>query len=159
VFELMIPTAYSNWRDATAYFITTVLECKEAKSQTPSCSYMLNGHHDLSHLLSSQHAQRRIVLLSDVKAHSVTHRKMKKKVPHLTDEDVCLENALRYKYFDKSRNSFNTDKPTCTEAIPKKCMYQMPSRSKVLQSFLYHPPSLPDGLPPNEVIVSLNPSR
>jgi hypothetical protein len=119
---------------------------------------MLNSHQDLSRMLSSQYAQRRIVLLSEIKAHSVTHRKQTRKILHLTDEDVCLENALRYEYFDKFQNSFNTILPTCTEAIPKKCMYQMPSRSNALQPFLYHPPSLPDGLPANEVIVSLNPS-
>jgi hypothetical protein len=154
VFELLIPEPYSHWRDASAYFISTVLEAEAAKDQPPQCSYMLNSHKDISHMLSSCWVQRRIVPLSEIKAHSVTHRKLKKAIPHLNDEDVCLENALRYAYFDKSRNRFTMDMPTPTDAIPKKCMYRMPQRSKALEKFMYHPPSSPDGPPANEVIVS-----
>jgi hypothetical protein len=60
VFELMVPETYSNWRDATVYFISTVLECRETELSPPRASYMLNKHHDLSHLLSGQYAQRRV---------------------------------------------------------------------------------------------------
>jgi hypothetical protein len=154
VFELVIPEPYSYWRDASAYFISTVLEAEAANDKPPECSYMLDSHKDLSHMLSLRCAQRRIVPLSETKAHSVTHRKHKKAIPHLDDEDVCLRNALRYAYFDTSRNRFTMDMPTPTDAIPKKCMYRMPQRSKALEKFMYHPPSSPDGPPANEVIVS-----
>ena len=101
MFELAIPEAYSNWRDLSAYFIDTMLEYREAKPKAPVCSYTLNNHQDLSHMLSPRYAQRRIIPLSDIKPHSRTHRKRLKAITHLNDEDVCLENALRYAYFDR----------------------------------------------------------
>jgi hypothetical protein len=156
VFELVVPEAFSDWRDASAYFINTVLGCQEAQPQRPSCSYTLDNHHDLSHMLSCYYSERRIVPLSDIKPHTGTHRKRRKAIPHLNDDDVCLENALRYDYYDTSLGCFNRAMPSCTEKIPKTGMYQMPQRSKVLERFMYHPPSSPHGLPANEVIVSFN---
>ncbi|KAF1941797.1 hypothetical protein EJ02DRAFT_490907 [Clathrospora elynae] len=156
VFELKLPQAFGDWRDASAYMITTVLGCQSRKGAQPMCSYTLNLHKDLCHMLSTQYSTRCIIPLSEVKPHSVTHRKHQKAIPHLGDDDVCLKNALRYAYYDSSRGSFTTTMPSCMEEIPKKCMYQMPPDSKTLERFMYHPPSSPDGLPVNEVIASLS---
>ncbi|KAL6168631.1 hypothetical protein ACJQWK_05012 [Exserohilum turcicum] len=156
VFELRIPEAFGNWRDASAYFINTVLGCQEKSPHRPSCSYTLQYHHDISHMLSPNHRERRVTLLSQVKSHTVTHRSKMKAIPHLKDSDICLKNALQYGYYDSVRGHFNTVRPVCTEQIPKNCMYQMPSRSKALNRFVYHPPSLPHGLPANEVIASVS---
>ncbi|RYO29176.1 hypothetical protein AA0111_g6158 [Alternaria arborescens] len=155
VFELVVPDSYSNWRDASAFFITTVLGYKDAKESRPSKSYTLDNHHGLSHLLSARYSKRRIVPLSDIKSHTVTHRKQKKAIPHLTDDDVCLQNALRYAYYDTSTRTFSTSIPGCTLEVPTKCKYPMPKRSKALERFMCRPPSSPDGLPVNEVIASL----
>jgi hypothetical protein len=155
VFELKVPEPFSNWRDASYWFITTVLECKDQGASKPTCSYTLANHHDISHMLPPQYSRRLVVPLSQVKPNIATHRKMKEAILYLNDEDVCLDNALQYAYYDNDRGSFNKVMPTCTEQIPKNCMYQMPPRSKVLERFMYRPPSSPEGLPPNEVIVSL----
>jgi hypothetical protein len=120
VFELVVPDPYSNWRDASAFFITTVLGYKDANESRPSKSYTLDNHHGLSHLLSARYSKRRIVPLSDIKSHTVTHRRQKKAIPHLTDDDVCLQNALRYAYYDTSTRTFNTSIPGCTLEVPKK---------------------------------------
>ncbi|KAI4913140.1 hypothetical protein J4E85_010873 [Alternaria conjuncta] len=156
VFELAVPDPYSNWRDASAHFITTVLGYKDANQLRPSHSYTLNNHQDLSHLLSNGYHRRRIVPLSNVKSHTATHRKLQKAIPHLNDDDVCLDNALQYAYYDVSSGIFNASMPSCTEEVPKKCLYPMPTRSKALERFMYRPPTSPDGLPANEVIASLS---
>jgi hypothetical protein len=132
-----------------------VLCHRDRNAEKPSCSYTLDVHQDLSQILSSWYCQRRIVPCSSVKPHNVTHRKNKKAIPHLNDDDVCLKNALQYAYFDTSLRVFTTENPICTEDIPKLCMYHVPQRSKALDCFMYHSPSAPDGTPPNEVIVSL----
>ena len=154
VFELKVPQAFSDWRDTSRYMISEVLRHLDPDAEKPSCSYTLNVHQDLSQMLSSLYFRRRIVPCSSVKPHSVTHRKKKKAIPHLTEEDVCLNNALQYAYFDTSLGAFTTDTPMCTEDIPMLCMYHVPQRSKALDRFMYHPPSAPDGTPANEVIVS-----
>jgi hypothetical protein len=154
VFELKVPEAFSDWRDASAYFVTTVLNCHEQTPQRPIYSLTLQNHHGLSDMLSPDYWRRRIVPLSEVKSHTVTHRKSMKAIHLLSESDVCLDNALQYRYYDTATEQFSTQMPVCTEEIPKRCMYQMPQRSKTLERFMYHPPSLPHGLPANEVIVS-----
>jgi len=157
VFELIVPRSYSNWRDASAFLITTVLGYKDEAQLRPSCSYTLDQHHDLFHLLSPGYSERRIVPLSQIKSHTVTHRKQKKAIPHLKDDDICLENALDYAYYDNSTRIFNANMPVCTSEVPKNCIYPMPKRSKALERFMYRPPTSPDGLPANEIIVSCIP--
>jgi hypothetical protein len=158
VFELQVPDPYRNWRDASAHFISTVLGYKDAGQSRPSCSYTLDKHHDLSHLLSPAYYERRIVPLSAIKSHTSTHRKLQKAIPHLNDGDVCLDNALQYAYYDTSSCIINSSIPQCTQEVAKKCIYPMPKRSQALERFMSRPSSLPDGLPPNEVIVSSNPT-
>ena len=68
-----------------------------------------------------------------------------------------LRNALRYAYFDTSLGVLTEAPPTCTETVPKLCMYHAPQRSKALDRFMYRPPSAPDGTTANEVIVSFFP--
>ncbi|KAH8701228.1 hypothetical protein GQ44DRAFT_733064 [Phaeosphaeriaceae sp. PMI808] len=156
VFELKIPQAFSDWRDASMYMISTVLGHRETASRKPSCSYTLNTHQDISHMLSPLYTRRRIVPLSEVKPYNVTHRKQKKTIPHLTDEDICLNNALKYAYYDTELGVLTATALICTEDIPQRCMYHMPHRSQTIERFIYRPPKLSDGLCPNEVIASLS---
>ncbi|KAF1841017.1 uncharacterized protein K460DRAFT_347564 [Cucurbitaria berberidis CBS 394.84] len=156
VFELKVPQAFSDWRDASRYFIMTVLRHRDKFATKPECSYTLDKHAGLFQMLSSRYRERQIVLLSSIKPHTVTHRRFQKAIPHLNDDDVCLKNALQYAYYDKSQDFINSAAPVCTEELPKQCMYQIPLRSNALKRFLYKPPSNPDGLPPNEVIASLS---
>lgn len=158
VFELKVPQAFSDWRDTSTYLMSEVLRHRDHSAKQPSCSYTLDVHQDLSQMLSPLYRQRRIVPCSSVKPYNVTHRKKKGAIHHLTEDDVCLRNALQYAYYDTSLRVFTTGTPMCTEDIPKLCMYHVPQRSKALDRFMYHPPSAPDGLPANEVIVSLSSS-
>jgi hypothetical protein len=155
VFELKIPQSYRIWRDLSIFVISDVLGCKSNAIQCPQFQYVLSGHRDLSQMLDSQYDFRRIVPLSEIKPHVVTHRKNKKAVQHLQEEDVCLENALRYGYYDTSTGTW-TAQQTPNGRLPQMCMHEMPARSKALDRFLSKPPSAPDGVPPNEVIASLS---
>lgn len=155
VFELKIPQVYRTWRDASAFLISDVLGCKNKIAEKPQFQYVLSDHRDLSQMLDSQYLSRRIIPLSSVKPHTVTHRKSKKAVQHLREEDVCLQNGLRYQYYDAHTGTW-TAPQTPSGDLPRKCMYRMPARSKALERFLSKPPSAPDGVPPNEVIASLS---
>jgi hypothetical protein len=155
VFELCIPQAFSDWRDASMYLIASVLGYATTNPTKPLVKYTLGQHHGLTHFLSSQYHGRRIVPLSSVKSHTSTHRKTKK-VPNLTDDEVCPANALMYMYFDTRLGTY-TGACVSTESVAKKCMYRMPNmRSKELEQFLYRPPSRPDGKTPNEVVAGLS---
>lgn len=155
VFELKIPQAFSDWRDASIYLTSTILGHQYAQARKPAFSYTLNGHQYISQMLSPSYWSRRIVPLSNVKPCNVTHWKEKDKIQHLTDADVCLDNALQYAYYDRTLGVLTAAALTCTEDVPKRCMYLMPQRSKSLERFMYRLPQSPDGLLPNEVIVSL----
>ncbi|KAH6614844.1 hypothetical protein C7974DRAFT_475294 [Boeremia exigua] len=155
IFESKIPNPYSAWRDASVFVITDVLGCKSNHIDKPKHSYTLNDHPDLNHLLDPESRSRRIMPLSEVKPHSVTHRKIKKAVQHLQDVDVCLENGLRYKYCDTVTGAW-TAAQTPSGELQLACTHRLPHRSKALERFLQKPPSAPDGVQPNEVIASLS---
>lgn len=50
-------------------------------------------------------ATQRLGLLSENKPHEVTHR-CQKSIHGTTEGDVCLDNALWYKYYDSGRDDF-----------------------------------------------------
>jgi hypothetical protein len=155
VFELQVPQAFSDWRDASMYLIATVLGYATNNPEKPQCEYTLDKHHELSGMLPPQYYKRRIVPLSSIKPHTGTHRKITKAIPTVENHNVCLPNALEYGYYDKSLRSL-TGARDSTEYVAKKCLYRMPdARSKTLERFLYRPPSGPDGRTPNEVVASL----
>jgi hypothetical protein len=154
VFELRIPQAFGDWRDASVFLISNVLGYARLPLR-PQFKYTLSQHHGLHHLLSPRYEEQRIVPLSSIKSHTSTHRQ-KKKVPYLSDNDVCPPNALKYSYYDTVLRSY-TGSFTSTEHIGKVCLYRMSGiRSKGLEQFLYRPPLCPDGRAPNEVISSLS---
>ncbi|KAJ4371619.1 hypothetical protein N0V83_004839 [Neocucurbitaria cava] len=156
VFELKVPQAFSDWRDTSAYMISEVLGHQHRHAKEPYYLYTLDKHKGLSQMLSQSYSRRRIVLSSDVKPYNVTHRKNKRAIRHLTEDDVCLPNALQYAYLDISLRVLPKEAPTYSGDVPKLCRYHMPRRSNALDRFTYHPPSAPDGTPPNEVIAGLS---
>ncbi|KAL5400438.1 hypothetical protein PMIN03_012373 [Paraphaeosphaeria minitans] len=156
VFELALPEAFGNWRDATWYLVACVLGCRIRQPMQADSKHTLDRHYGLSHMLSPQYSQRRIIPLSSVKAHTGTHRKQKKAIINVQDDEICLPNALRYAYFDRTLGTY-TAAYDPTEELARECMHKIPNaESKALERFMYRPPSHPDGLPPNEVIASLS---
>ncbi|KAJ4987967.1 hypothetical protein SVAN01_06542 [Stagonosporopsis vannaccii] len=155
IFELRIPASYSAWRDASAFIISDVLGCKSNITKRPQFKYTLRGHQDLKHLLEPGSDLRRIVPLSEIKPHWVTHRRNKKAVQHLEESDVSLQNGLRYQFFDSTTGTF-TAAQAPDGKLPRSCTLRLPARSQSLDRCLQKPPSAPDGIPPNEVVASLS---
>ena len=154
IFELNPPRAFSDWRDASLHLkIDILLFCYE-KPKSPHHQYSLATHKDLSRLLSKQHYQsQRIILMSEIKAHSGTCY-LHKTSNNLQEDDVCLDNALVYKYYDRTQEKWCTELKT-NEDLPKQFLHVLPQRSKYLKTFLARPPSANDGVPSNEPIVSI----
>lgn len=155
IFELKIPQPYSAWRDTTIFVVSNALGCKNQRTESPQTMYTLNNHSDLSCLLGPGYLGRRIVPLSAIKPHLVTHRNNKKGIPHLQDSDVCLQSGLRYQYYDTVTGAWSVPRIPSGD-LPQKCLYQMPASSKALERYLQKNPSMSDGVPPNEVIASLS---
>jgi hypothetical protein len=155
IFELQLPEDFGDWRDASAFLMTTVFRHRIECFEKPRSQYTLNQHDNLSHMLSSHYSKLRIIPLSQIKPHTVTHRKRKTGIPNLHSHDVCLPNALQYAYFDNSLGGF-TGVCSSAQFVVQNCTYGMPSdRSKPLEGFLHRSSSL-DDMPPNQVIASLS---
>ncbi|KAF2007622.1 hypothetical protein P154DRAFT_593169 [Amniculicola lignicola CBS 123094] len=154
IFELDLPQAFGNWRDATVFLLSDVFHGEYEQQQQPRASYTLLNDQGLSSFLNN-YGPRRIVLLSQVKPNTKTHRKKKGKgaIINLNNEDVCVNNGLQYQYFDHAESIF-TDTLFYTDQVLQNCTYELPARSLSLQKYLLRSPSQPDGVPPNEVIAS-----
>jgi hypothetical protein len=155
MFELRLPEAFGNWRDASMFLIADVLEFDAPGASSPSHSYTLKTHCDLSSMLSSDYDTRRIVPLSSVKPHSATHRRDQKVIPNLEDEDVCLKNGLQYGYYDSVKKIW-TSRLDASEKVLKRCTLRMPKNSQALQRYLRKSPALPDGASSNSVMSELS---
>ncbi|OAL50468.1 hypothetical protein IQ07DRAFT_566433 [Pyrenochaeta sp. DS3sAY3a] len=152
VFELEIPQAYSDWRDASYFLITTVLRHEETNAKEPIWEFTLNQDDRLRSFLSDKYSDRRIVPFSEIKPHKRTHRKTLKGVSGLTEKMVSLENALRYQYFDATQYRFVGPELRCTKKVLEACMYTMPAHSKELNCYLREPNLSENGLHPNVAI-------
>lgn len=152
VFELMVPAAFSGWRDATTFLLNDVLGCKYSNRDRPKARYTFRNYGGLSRFIQVDFCTQRVGLLSEVKPHTATHRRTKSIVDTM-EGDVCLSNGLQYRYHDSNEDVF-TSVLCATDRVLELCTYRLPKRSSSLQKFLARPPSMPSGLPPNRVISS-----
>jgi hypothetical protein len=153
VFELQIPQAYSHWRDATVFLRVEVLGFCHTRTTELRARYNLNAQDGLSDFFASP-SSRRVGLVSEVKPFTGTHYRVKSGPVFLQETDVCLENALRYQYFDSSHNTFMTILQP-SRLVSRRCTYQLPARSRQLQPYLQTPAS-PDDITPNHVVARLS---
>ncbi|KAF5620121.1 hypothetical protein F52700_11441 [Fusarium sp. NRRL 52700] len=151
VFEMDVPVTFGVWRDATVYFLDNILRFESScAGDHPRASFPLKIYTPLRPWFKSQ--QHRVQLLSEAKPHSQTHRN-KKPIETCTEADVCLNNGLRFRYHDSSRNTFlSTFKPT-TE-MSEHCTIKLPTRAQALQRFMVRTWLREDGETPNQVIAS-----
>ncbi|OJJ43588.1 hypothetical protein ASPZODRAFT_28243 [Penicilliopsis zonata CBS 506.65] len=149
IFELRVPMVFAKWRDITVFIRLDVLGMDYTPSPRPRERYLLRKDHGLSSFYIPMN--NRIVLLSQTKPHVVTHRRSIA-VSIATEESVCVNNGLRYEYFDAAKDCL-MNAPQPTEEVAQNCMFKLPACSAALQPFLFRPPSLPSGLPPNIVIA------
>lgn len=154
IFELRVPQPFGGWRDTTLYVLHNCLGVEYSKIEKPRCEYRLKKYQGLSLFFSSPTDSQRLCLLSQIKPHQNTHRR-KRLIIHVVEDDVCLNNALHFQYFDNTAGCFvsSFERKEHTELS---CTYQVPQRSSTLQKFLFRPASQPHGLSPNTVIATQN---
>ncbi|CAG8972326.1 hypothetical protein HYALB_00001729 [Hymenoscyphus albidus] len=152
VFELMVPAAFGQWRDATTFLLNDILGCNYSAQDHPWARHTPQNYKGLSSFfVCSSPSALRVGLLSQVKPHTNTHRR-NKTIAVTVEEDVCLHNGLQYQYYDSDRDTF-TSPFRATDTVLNLCTYKLPQRSLLLQEFLARPPSMPSGLSPNTVIA------
>lgn len=151
VFELSVPTIFSEWRDSTLYVINDVLLSEQIDTLYPQSSYPLRDYPPLSKFFQSGRGYR-VHLLSEAKPNMVTHRRTLN-VQSCTESDVCVNNGLRYQYFDGSRGWF-LENFLPTEGLSHLCTHSLPGRAHNLRRFLMRTWCKPEGETPNEVIAS-----
>lgn len=153
IFELRIPAHLSAWRDATIYLLVSVLGFRSDIENKTEEQHTLRNHIGLSHLLSPTHTEQRIFPMSWIKPVSKTHYKTKRAVHLLSDSDVCVDNSLRYWYYDNVRKTI-TEPLASSEEVMKNCMYAIPGGSKTLERYLARTPLTPHGLAPTVLKIS-----
>ncbi|KAI1660392.1 hypothetical protein F4813DRAFT_292940 [Daldinia decipiens] len=154
VFELQVPCSFGHWRDTTVFVLYDILKLRYSVEEKPVAQYKLAGC--LSGYFCEFDSRQRIILLSGVKSHTGTHRRMKA-IATKTVDDVCLENGLRLKYYDSSNNLFTTSF-TPTDDVVELCTYSLPNgpmnKISPIQPFIHRVPLEPAGPPPNKVIAT-----
>ncbi|KAI0122018.1 hypothetical protein F4814DRAFT_445966 [Daldinia grandis] len=154
VFELRVPRSFGQWRDTTIFLLSDVLKLKYSAEEKPVALYRLASC--LSRYFREFDSRQRIVLLSGVEPHIGTHRRMKDIVTKTAD-DICLENGLRFKYYDSSNGIFTTSF-ILTDDIAKLCTYSLPkgpaNKISPIQPFIHRVPFGPAGPSPNKVIAT-----
>ncbi|KAI6777666.1 uncharacterized protein J7T54_007393 [Emericellopsis cladophorae] len=152
VFELLVPPSFGHWRDVTVFLQSEVLGSAYRSYEVPRSEHTPASYEALSAFFRPFGAGQRIMALSENKPHAVTHRKAKR-VGRVTERDVCLQNALHYRYYDRRAGSFVQN--LCSgEKVQEKCTYKLHTESSSLQKFLRRGPGHPSGPSPNTVIAS-----
>jgi hypothetical protein len=152
VFELRIPEAYSDWRDATYNLVTNVLGMRAKSAGKPSYALGLDKQQDLSHMLLERFSTRRITIISAKKSRAAKNEPLKA-IATLEDTDVCLEQGSKYAYLDKVQHSYINGTRKFGNDLAQNCSYVLSQRAQALKRYLYRPSSAPDGLPSNAVIA------
>ena len=151
VFELNVPSPFGCWRDTTSFFLHDVLQM-DVSQATPRAKNTLSTYRGLSPYFIPLKEGLRIGLLSEDKPHERTHRRTRD-IINVTEEDVCLNNGLHWKYYDHVLGYFIT-RLSGTHVTANSCTYKLPQRSSSLQQFLFRPADNCDGPSPNTVIAS-----
>ncbi|KAF2835464.1 hypothetical protein M501DRAFT_432682 [Patellaria atrata CBS 101060] len=150
VFELSVPPYFGQWRDAAWFLLLDVLNVENLSTNPPRAHHHLHNYQGLSSSFIPFSAMQRLGLMSEDKPHEVTHRR-NKSIATATEDDVCLNNGLWYRYYDGRTDAFVNDFHVDHE-ISKLPTYELPTKSSSLQKFLFRPATMPSGLSPNTVI-------
>ncbi|KAF7555952.1 hypothetical protein G7Z17_g1782 [Cylindrodendrum hubeiense] len=150
VFELDIPPAFASWRDTTIYLVNNVLLGKSPESLSIKSFNPMRTYQGLAKYFQSGH--HRIHLLSTTAPHVATHRR-NKSVGSSSEFDVCVNNGLRYQYYDESRKKFLSPFNQSVD-VSVLCTFKLPKRAEALKPFLMRTWEDPDGKTPNTTIAS-----
>ncbi|KAF5023030.1 hypothetical protein F66182_4914 [Fusarium sp. NRRL 66182] len=149
VFELHVPGPFAAWRDLTFYLVNDVLDYR-SDGGSPRSVHPLESYTGLSGWGSFNGS--RVQLLSEAKPHIVTHRRQRV-IAHTTVSDVCLNNGLSFKYFNRETRSFISGFNSST-TVADTCTFKLPACAQALKPFLVRTWDRPNGETPNQVIAS-----
>ncbi|KAL4884182.1 hypothetical protein BJY04DRAFT_225986 [Aspergillus karnatakaensis] len=141
VFELRVPRPFAFWRDITIFFLIRVLRISYGRQWKPRATYQPETYGGLASLFRVSKPAQTFSLLSEDKPHSNTHRKGKR-IIDVHEEDICLENALNFHYFDNALGCFVAELKDTTE-LGSACTYKLPPAT-----------STRNGPAPNTIIAS-----
>ena len=151
VFELHLPSWFRAWRDTTLFLLLNVIRNKHEIERYPQSSYALRSYQGLASYFKDSGRNQRVCLLSEAKPHIATHRRSKI-LNNSVESDVCLNNGLRYMYFDLSRNNF-LGRLRTTDDVPLACTYELPKASSSLKPYIFQPVATPSRVYPNCIIA------
>ncbi|OBT60021.1 hypothetical protein VE03_10579, partial [Pseudogymnoascus sp. 23342-1-I1] len=127
VFELDVPTAISNWRDTTYALLVDVFspQILQDSQQNREKIYTLLTFSGLKRYVGSD--ARRLQLASVAKPFVVAHYGTKK-VSQATEENLCVNNGLRYSMRDSKLHEW-TPKLLNRCNVRRMCAFRLPSGS------------------------------
>ncbi|KAI0468184.1 hypothetical protein F4859DRAFT_517375 [Xylaria cf. heliscus] len=134
VFELLVPSSFKCWRDSAIFILTDVLGLNYEPPDPPRSHYTTEDIKGLKGCLVGSGVKRRISLISEIKPHSCTHRKMKTVIT-ASVEDICVDLGAAFRYFDNKKGVF-VDKLTVTNYVTRICTFRLSAASNQLQQFL-----------------------
>ncbi|KAI0416066.1 hypothetical protein F5X98DRAFT_388453 [Xylaria grammica] len=134
VFELLIPEAFSYWRDSTIFTLTNCLGLKYTSQVTPTNRYTVRYIEELRGYFQDDGRGRRISLLSEIKPHSGTHRNIKSLMT-VSVEELCVKNGMVFRYFDTTQDYF-VNSLACTSFLTNACTFRLSKTSQNLQQFI-----------------------
>jgi hypothetical protein len=150
IFELNIPSWYSDWRDSTYCLLRDVLDMQNKGVEKPENQFPLSEDPHLSDLYTA--GAQRVVMWTKNKPHAGTHRR-RVLVSTADERRVAPVNATDYQYLDTESEYF-LEEFHLPEAPLKDCMYSLPPRAGALQTFLYRPAQSPNGRSSNFLIAN-----
>jgi hypothetical protein len=152
VFELNPPPRFSSWRDATLFLIDNVLKSDYPEPHQPTAAFPLSKYDALLPYRNDSIPPQRIILFSEIKPHTATHRKAKPIGELLSASQVCLSNGLKFRYLDKEHYCFLRAYMD-SHSLPEACNFAGFCISQ-LKPFLCRNHTKPDGSEPNKVIAT-----
>jgi hypothetical protein len=124
VFELDVPAVIAKWRDVTYTLLVDVLSplilCNFQRGATIYCLHEFSG---LSRYVRSQTG--RLQLASIAKPFVVAHY-CTKKIPLATEENICVNNGLRYAMYDLTSMRWTAELLDRCD-VRRLCTFQLPS--------------------------------
>ena len=148
-FELSPPPAFVAWRDATVFFLADVLKfqpSREKETAKPKQHLDFNKRLELPCQTSPD---PRIFLASATKSQFSSQP-----IEDTQLSDMCPENKLQWKYFDRANSTVRKMKPS--EKLSHMCMFSMPQAAASMQDFIHRTDTEPAGIPPNVPIAELS---
>ena len=152
VFELRLPPIFGRWRGYTVFLSMEVIGLKHDEQEHPKARHQPQAIPGLSAYTTIPEDTPRVILLSEDKPHTATHRSCRD-ILAVCEPDICLANGLSLKYFDQKADYFFYSLRTTTE-VQESCRYRLRPTSAPLQLFLDRAAETPDGPPPNSVIAT-----